>query len=127
MDLTKTRILIVEDEQSHANVIKRQLLAHNPLADVAIADSLQQCDKEIDACCPDLLLLDLHLPDGSAIEYLKNGQDQRPYPILMMTSQGSESLAVDALKSGVLDYIVKSPESFTSMPRIVERSLREWS
>jgi diguanylate cyclase (GGDEF)-like protein/PAS domain S-box-containing protein len=126
MDIILNRILIVEDEQSHANVIKRHLLAHNPLVDVAIAHSLQQCAKEIEACCPDLLLLDLNLPDGSAIDYLKNKQDQRPYPILIMTSQGSETLAVEALKSGFLDYIVKSPESFATMPRTVERALREW-
>ena len=127
MDLTTTRILIVEDEQSHADVIKRHLLAHSPSVEVSIARSLQQCTKEMDACYPDLLLLDLNLPDGSAIDYLKKNQDQRPYPVLMMTAQGNEALAVAALKAGALDYIVKSPESFASMPRTVERSLREWN
>ena len=127
MDQTTTRILIVEEEQSHADVIKRHLLAHSAAAEVAIASSLHQCSREIEDCCPDLLLLDLNLPDGSAINYLKEGADQRPYPVLIMTAQGSEALAVEALKSGVLDYIVKSPEAFTAIPRIVERSLREWN
>jgi len=122
-----TRILIVEDDQSHANVIKRHLLAHSPTTEVNTAGSLRQCARELEAYCPDLLLLDLNLPDGSAIDYLKQGKDQRSYPVLIMTAQGSEALAVDALKSGALDYIVKSPETFAAMPRIVERSLREWN
>ena len=126
MDQTTTRILIVEDEQSHADVIKRYLLAHSAPAEVILAHSLQQCSKEIEACCPDLLLLDLNLPDGSAIDFLKKNQD-RPYPVLIMTAQGNEALAVAALKAGALDYIVKTPETFRSMPRMVERSLREWN
>ena len=121
-----TRILIVEDEQSHADVIKRHLQAHSPLVEVATANSLQRCVEEMVICCPDLLLLDLNLPDGSAIDYLNEGKDQRPYPVLIMTAQGNEALAVAALKAGALDYIVKSPEAFAAIPRIVERSLREW-
>jgi len=123
----KTRILIVEDNQSHANVIKRYLLTHSPAFEVATANSLQRCTEEIENCCPDLLLLDLNLPDGLALDYLKQGKNQRPYPVLIMTSQGSEALAVAALKAGALDYVVKSPEAFADIARTVERSLREWS
>ena len=43
-----------------------------------------------------------------------------------MTSFGNEEIAVEAMKSGALDYIVKSPEAFSEMPRLVERALREW-
>ena len=42
-----------------------------------------------------------------------------PFPVLIMTSFGNERVAVDALKAGALDYIVKSPESFAEIPRIV--------
>jgi len=122
----KIRVLIVEDEQSHANAIKRNLLAHSSQIDIVVTDCLLECAKEVKACCPDLLLLDLNLPDGMAIDYLTKDKQDRPYPVLIMTAQGNEALAVAALKAGALDYIVKSPESFVDMPRIVERSLREW-
>ena len=127
MHLGKTRVLIVEDEQSHAAMIKHHLKAHSPMIDVAIANSLRQCVEEIEACCPDILLLDLNLPDGMAIDYLNEGKNQRPYPVLIMSAQGSEELAVAALKAGALDYVVKSPEAFAAIARVVERSLREWN
>ena len=121
------RILVVEDELSHANAIKRYLRAHAGQFEVYIVDSLQECRQQISTFYPDILLLDLNLPDGQAIEYLKNTDDERSYPVLIMTSQGSEELAVEAIKAGALDYIVKTPETFSAMPRIVERSLREWA
>src|SRR6056297_728288 len=127
MSQSKTRILIVEDEQSHADAIKRYLLASSPAFEVATANSLQRCTEEIGTCRPGLLLLDLNLPDGSAIDYLKKDRGQDTFPVLIMTSQGNETLAVNALKSGALDYIVKTPETFRAMPRLIERCLREWN
>ena len=120
------RILIVEDEQAHAAMIKRSLLLIAKRVDIVIAESLQQCRDQLVGFTPDVLLLDLNLPDGQAIDYLKETTETGSYPILIMTSKGSETLAVEALKAGALDYIVKTPESFKAMPRVVERSLREW-
>ena len=75
---------------------------------------------------PDLALVDLNLPDGSAIEVLTLPPEAGPFPILVMTSYGTEQIAVKALKAGALDYVVKSPEAFTAMPRTVARARREW-
>jgi hypothetical protein len=44
-----------------------------------------------------------------------------PFPIIVMTSYGNEQLAVQAIKSGALDYVVKSPEAFADMPHTVAR------
>jgi diguanylate cyclase (GGDEF)-like protein/PAS domain S-box-containing protein len=120
------RILIVEDELPHANAIMRCLLSSGPAYEVSIADSLQQCRQQVKTFCPDILLLDLNLPDGQAISYLKEDPEDRTFPVLILTAQGSEELAVEVIKAGALDYIVKTPETFVAMPRIVERSLREW-
>ena len=126
MDNKVTRILVVEDDASHASAIKRYLMSNRHPAEVLVVDCLKQCRAEIGSFCPDILLLDLNLPDGQAIEYLKESVQRCPCPVLIMTAQGSEALAVEALKAGAQDYIVKTPETFMAMPRIVERSLREW-
>jgi len=76
---------------------------------------------------PDLALLDLNLPDGKAVEVLTNPPEAGPFPIIVITSYGNEQLAVQAIKSGALDYVVKSPEAFAEMPHTVARALREWT
>ena len=47
--------------------------------------------------------------------------------MLILTSHGNEKAAVDALKAGALDYVVKSPETFAAMSRILTRNLNQWS
>lgn len=120
---SKTQVLIVEDEPAHAEMICRNLQTLDTLS-VRIVSTLDACRQAITDDPPAIILIDLHLPDGSAVDLL--GEIEQKFPLLTMTSRGSETLAVEALKAGALDYIVKSPETFVAMPRIVERALREW-
>jgi PAS domain-containing protein len=46
--------------------------------------------------------------------------------VVIMTSRGDERVAVQAIKAGALDYVVKSAEELDHMPRVAERALREW-
>jgi two-component sensor histidine kinase len=75
---------------------------------------------------PDLMITDLQLPDGKGAELLDEGRGPREFPVVVMTSHGDEKIAVQAMKSGALDYIVKSAESLADMPRAAARTLREW-
>lgn len=124
---TATHILIVEDDPAHTAVITRILVEADPAATVTAAISLAGLRKHLATTPPDIVLLDLNLPDGSALDYLTDNEDAHACPVLVMTSYGNEALAVRALKAGALDYIVKSPETFNDMPRILELSLREWA
>lgn len=118
-------ILIAEDEQAHVTFIRRSLRTDEQAFNIRVAMDIRSCRHELDQGPPDILLLDLNLPDGSALGLLKELGSETPYPILVMTASGSEALAVEALKSGALDYIVKSPENFADMGRIIKRALRE--
>jgi two-component system NtrC family sensor kinase len=71
--------------------------------------------------------MDLNLPDGRAVEALTSPAEDGAFPILLMTSYGNEQVAVEAIKAGALDYIVKSPEAFNSMAVTLERAMREWN
>ena len=48
------------------------------------------------------------------------------YPVVIMTSHGNETIAVEAIKAGALDYVVKSEKILDELPRVAERALREW-
>jgi DNA-binding NtrC family response regulator len=76
---------------------------------------------------PDIALLDMILPDGNGIDLLTYPPESNAFPMLILTSHGNEKAAVDALKAGALDYIVKSPETFAEMPRILTRNLNQWA
>jgi two-component system, cell cycle sensor histidine kinase and response regulator CckA len=120
------RILIVEDEEAHAQAIGRAFGNAGANVSIRVASTLTEYRHMLASDSPDIVLMDLNLPDGSALDILGSPEEFRPFPILIMTSHGNEQTAVDALKSGALDYVVKSKEAFTAMPHIVVRALREW-
>jgi signal transduction histidine kinase/ActR/RegA family two-component response regulator len=125
-NMTAINILIAEDEAAHVRFIQRSLDQAEERFKVRVVPDLLSCREEITRCPPDVLLLDLNLPDGNALELLKELGAEISYPILVMTAGGSEALAVEALKSGALDYVVKSSETFVNIWRTVLRALREW-
>ena len=118
-----TQILIVEDEPAHVEMISHHLQAAGYLH-LQTVETLADCLQAIATTPPDIILIDLHLPDGGAMDLLKEVEDQ--IPVITITSRGSEEQAVEVLKAGALDYLTKSAETFAAMPRIVERALREW-
>ncbi|MDQ1352935.1 MAG: two-component system, sensor histidine kinase and response regulator [Acidobacteriota bacterium] len=122
----QSSILLVEDDPGHASLIARAFRAHSGRFCLKVAVNLQEARKELVEAQPDLVLTDLMLPDGKGIELLTSKEKDLPYPIVVLTSHGDEQVAVDAMKAGALDYVVKSAATLAAMPRIAERVLREW-
>jgi DNA-binding NtrC family response regulator len=120
------RLLIVEDEAAHAAAIQRAFDADGAGTQIEVVRTLAEFRHCRADHPPDLALLDLNLPDGRAVEVMTNPPEAGLFPIMAMTSYGNEQVAVEAIKAGALDYVVKSAEAFVTMPRTVERALREW-
>ncbi len=118
------KILIVEDDDSHAELIRRGFSDNSETYQLTVATSLQEALATVQSRDFDIVLTDYLLPDGSGVDLVQ--KSGRATPVVIMTSHGNEQLAVDAMKAGALDYVVKMPEVFGAMPRIVERALREW-
>jgi PAS domain S-box-containing protein len=119
-------ILLVEDDPAHSEAVRRALKVSGMNVVVREAGTLRAYRELAAAHPPDIAILDLCLPDGRAVEVLISPPEAGPFPIVVITGQGDELLAVEAMKAGALDYIVKSPEAFAGMPRTVERVLHEW-
>ena len=126
MDSNAVRILIVEDEPAHADAIRRAFQAFRPNDEALVVGSMLKFREAVEDRIPSIAIMDIKLPDGSALDALSSPPESGLFPIVVMTSYGNEQVAVDAMKAGALDYVVKSPEAFTRMPRTVERALREW-
>jgi polar amino acid transport system substrate-binding protein len=120
-------ILLAEDESAHATAIHRAFENAGKKVQISVAGTLAEFRRIAQENPPDIAIMDLNLPDGRAVDALTWPPEAGPFPILLMTSYGNEHVAVEAIKAGALDYIVKSAEAFVEMPRTVERALREWN
>jgi signal transduction histidine kinase len=121
-----TRILLVEDEEAHADLVRRAFKSKLDQVSLMVVPNLQEAHARILDSEPDIVVTDLILPDGIGTQLLPAGSNTNSFPIVVMTSHGDEQVAVDAMKAGALDYIVKSEATLANMPFLVDRSLREW-
>ncbi|MEE9465967.1 MAG: ATP-binding protein [Candidatus Neomarinimicrobiota bacterium] len=120
------RLLVVEDEASHLELISHAFRDHNRRFNISAAGTLKQARANLVATQPDLLLVDLFLPDGRGIDLIPATTADQQYPVVVMTGFGDEKMAVEAMKAGALDYIVKSTDTLSDLPHLAERALREW-
>ena len=119
-------IILIEDELAHVELIKRAFAKRGREESLVIFDRLKPAIDYIDNHPVDMVICDYKLPDGSGLELLEFCQSNPEFPVIMLTSHGDENVAVDSIKLGALDYIVKLPETFESLPVIVDHAAREW-
>lgn len=121
-----THILLIEDDPAHAELIQRAFEERGDESKLTIAHTLAAAHQHLDTFTPTLIIADWRLPDGESSELLHTNEDRPAVPVIIMTSYGSERNAVNVIKAGALDYIVKSSESMTDMPHIAERAIEQW-
>ena len=126
MTSKKTHILLIEDEKAHAELIRRAFKSHPKEVGLTITTSLYEAQQYLAKSIPDLVIADLFLPDGKGVELLPTDKETATFPVIITTSHGDEQVAVEMIKAGALDYVVKSEAALAVMPRIAERVLREW-
>jgi len=102
----KHRLLMVEDSQTLAAIYASYLSERE--FELCIVDSLARARDEWPRFNPDIVLLDVELPDGHGLDLLKNPPDSESVPeILVMTAFGSSEMAVEAIRIGAFDYLSK--------------------
>ncbi len=124
--MVKKTLLLVEDDESHIELIKRSFEDGENYFEVFDARNLSEAKNLLVQVNPDIILCDWRLPDGDGVELLKFSENITKPPFVMMTSYGNEKFAVEAIKLGALDYVVKSSETLNNMGYILNKSLREW-
>jgi two-component system KDP operon response regulator KdpE len=99
------RILLVEDERGIATAVRRNLGAHGFTVQVAETGdaALDQCSKQP----PDLIILDLGLPDMDGTRIIEEVRATSSLPIIILSVRGEERVKVRALDLGADDYLTK--------------------
>jgi two-component system NtrC family sensor kinase len=117
-------ILIIDDSDQICRLLADYVLpdlGYKPL----IANTGRQGLARLRQNLPDLILLDLQLPDISGLDLLRLiAQEGYDVPVILMTAHGSEGVAVEAFRLGARNYLIK-PFSDTEARAVIDQALRE--
>lgn len=116
------RILIVDDDEGLLILMAEAL--RDADHDVATAASGRAALRWLETHTPDLMLLDLKLRDLPALAILERLHDGKSaVPFIVVTGQGDEKIAVEVMKRGALDYVMKNTALLDLLPGVVKRTL----
>lgn len=121
--MNKTLVLLVEDDSSVRNLMTTTLKAHGyryltaPNGDAAILEASSHN--------PDIVLLDLGLPDMDGVEVIKKIRSWSSIPIIVISARSEDTDKIDALDAGADDYLTKpfSVEELLARLRVTQRRL----
>lgn len=99
------RILIVEDEQEIRRFLRVSLTHHGYR--LIEAQTMREASREAASQQPDLMILDLGLPDGDGLTVIQEVREWTQMPIIVLTARGQESDKIQALDLGADDYLTK--------------------
>lgn len=105
MSNNKYKVLIIEDDKNIASFVQTILEANG--YQVLTAERCRQGLMVFASHMPDLVVLDLGLPDADGTEFLKEVRMESAVPVIVLSARTDESDKVDALDAGANDYITK--------------------
>ncbi len=114
----KSSVLVVEDDPILNQLLVKELRKAGYELDSAT--SWQHARERVEAFAPDLVLLDVNLPDASGFGPLSQLAGTRP--VVMLTAYGSVNQAVEAMRLGAADYLVK-PVNLDELELVIRRAL----
>lgn len=120
----KKTVLLVEDNEDHLELIQRSFENLGEFT-ILTAGTITKAKQILGASRVDLVITDWRLPDGEGQELFPQ-EDNPPYALIIMTSHGNEQLAVEVMKHGAMDYVVKNPDTLANLAFLANRTLREW-
>jgi two-component system KDP operon response regulator KdpE len=119
--MTSARILVVDDEPQIQRFLKPALTASD--YDVIVASTAREAKHLAVTRAPDLVILDLGLPDRDGKEVIAELRAFSPLPIIVLSARGQEQEKVDALDAGADDYVEK-PFSIAELLARIRTALR---
>jgi two-component system nitrogen regulation response regulator GlnG len=115
-----SKLLVIDDEPIICHSFRRVFSTSE--IEVLTAGSLAEGWKRIQDAGPDVVVLDLQLPDGSGLDLFERVRATDPKkPVIFITAHGTTDTAIEAMKRGAFDYLTK-PIDLENMSRLLERA-----
>jgi PAS domain S-box-containing protein len=122
----KYAVLLVEDNFDQALMVQDYLRLEGHYM-VEWARDIKQTWNFLSEKTFDIILMDYRLPDGNGVDFLKSYfQLGYEIPVIMVTGEGDEQIAVKTIQLGALDYVVKRGTFYLTLPPIIEKTIREY-
>lgn len=120
--MSQSLILVVDDEPDIRDLVK-EILEDEGYA-VVVAEDVKNAREAVEEQLPDLVLLDIWMPDQDGVSLLKEWRDagQLKFPVVMISGHGTVETAVEATRLGAVDFIEK-PLSLARLLLTVEKAL----
>jgi PAS domain S-box-containing protein len=121
---TPAHVLVVDDDPGLLRLVQKTIRRTGNEA--SSAQSGAGAMEELRKKRPDLMLLDLKLPDAEGPELIQRlEREDLLVPFIVITGQGDERVAVEMMKRGASDYLVKDSDFLEVLPAILERTLAQ--
>jgi PAS domain S-box-containing protein len=118
-------ILLVDDNPDDRLLVLRELNREFPQLRVIEVFNLDSLNRELETEAFDLVITDYELQWANGIEVLQRIKERdRNTPVVMFTNSGSQEIAVEAMKSGLDDYVLKSPRHLIRLTQAVRSTWR---
>lgn len=130
-ELTRLRILLVEDNPGDARLIREYCQGSGEAwAELEWSKTLSEALTTLPACQPDVILLDLDLPDSQGLEGVRRILARAPLlPVLILTGLDDQEVGTQAVAEGAQDYMVKGEVSAAALRRAIRYAIermRAW-
>lgn len=120
--MEKLKLLIIEDDADQRELIRETLEDHFGRGTVtAVATRFAALSESVEAF--DLILCDYNLPDSTGMEILQDIRARCTTPVIMVTGENVGQIAVEAIRKGATDYVVKLGDYLFTIPLVVEKNL----
>ena len=122
----RTRILLVDDNPDDRRLVRRALERDLPAVTVLEVFDADGLDAALAAGAFDLVITDYGLRWSDGLVVLRGIRDRYPdRPVIMFTGTGNQEIAVEAMKAGLTDYVVKTPKQYGQLPYVVRAAFEQ--